>query len=71
MRYIVEVAIDAGNLARELCQMRTWLDHMKFQAIGFRQIPSANIWRIDFEGEQQARAFAQAFAGQLIDRTAA
>jgi hypothetical protein len=71
MRYIVEVAIDAGNLARELCQMRTWLDHMKFQAIGFRQIPSANIWRIDFAGEQEARAFAQAFAGQLINRTAA
>ena len=23
--------------------MRTWLDHMKFQAIGFRQIPGANI----------------------------
>ena len=71
MLYIVEVAVDAGNLAHELSQMRTWLDHMKFQAIGFRQIPSANIWRIDFEGEQQARAFAQAFAGQLIDRTAA
>jgi hypothetical protein len=71
MLYIVEVTVDAGNLAHELSQMRTWLDHMKFQAIGFRQIPSTNIWRVDFEGEQEARAFAQAFAGQLIDRTAA
>ena len=71
MLYIVEVAVDAGNLAQELSQMRTWLDHMKFQAIGFRQIPSANIWRIDFEGEQEARAFAQAFAGQLLNRNAA
>jgi hypothetical protein len=71
MLYIVEVAVDAGNLAHELSQMRTWLDHMKFHAIGFRQIPSANIWRIDFEGEQQARAFAQAFGGQVINRTAA
>jgi hypothetical protein len=71
MLYIVEVAIGAGNLALELNQMRTWLDHMKFQAIGFRQIPGANICRVDFEGEQEARAFAQAFAGQVLNRTAA
>jgi hypothetical protein len=71
MLYIVEVAINAGNLAQELSQMRTWLDHMKFQAIGFRQIPGANICRVDFEGEQEARAFAQAFAGQVLNRTAA
>ena len=61
MLYIVEVAIE----------MRTWLDHMKFQAVGFRQIPGANISRVEFEGEPEARAFAQAFAGQLLDRTAA
>ena len=71
MFHIVEVVIDAGNLAHELSQMRTWLDHMKFQAVGFRQISDANICRVDFEGEQEARAFAQAFAGQLINRTAA
>jgi len=51
--------------------MRTWLDHTKFQPIGFRQIPGANICRVDFEGEQEARAFAQAFAGQVLNRTAA
>ena len=71
MHYIVEVAIDAGNLARELGQMRTWLDHMKFEAIGFRQIPGTNVYRVDFEGEQEARTFAQAFAGQILNRTAA
>jgi hypothetical protein len=70
MHYIVEVAIDAGNLARELSHMRTWLDHMKFQAIGFRQIPGANIYRVGFEGEQEAKAFAQAFTGQVLNRTA-
>ena len=70
MHYIVEVAIDAGNLARELSQMRTWLDHMKFEAISFKQIPGANIYRVDFEGEQEARAFAQAFACQVLNRTA-
>ena len=71
MLYIVEVAIDAGNLSRTWSEMRTWLDHMKFQAIGFRQIPGTNISRIEFEGEPEARAFAQAFAGQVLDRTAA
>jgi len=71
MLYMVEVAIDVGNLALEFGQMRTWLDHMKFEAIGFRQIPGTNICRINFEDEQEASAFAQAFAGQLLNRTAA
>ena len=71
MLYIVEVAIDTGHLAHELSQMRMWLDHMKFQAIGFRQITGANIFRVDFKGEQEARAFAQAFAGQVLNRIAA
>jgi hypothetical protein len=65
MLYIVEVAIEAGKLAEELSQMRTWLDHMKFKAIGFRQIPGTNVYRVDFEDEGEARTFAQAFAGQV------
>ena len=71
MLYIVEVAIEAGTLAHDLSQMRTWLDHMKSRAIGFRQIPGANICRIDFEDEQEATAFAQAFSGQVLNRTGA
>jgi hypothetical protein len=68
MLYVVEVNLAADDLARELNQMRTWLDHMKYQASGFRQIPDANICRIGFEIEQQATAFAQAFGGQILDR---
>ena len=71
MLYIVEVAIEAGKLAYEFGQMRTWLDHLKLQAIGFRQIPGTNVCRAYFEGEQEARAFAQAFAGQVLNRIAA
>ena len=71
MLYIVQVAIDPENFAHGLSQMRTWLDHMRFQAIGFRQIPGANICRVDFESEQAASAFAQAFAGQVLNRIAA
>ena len=68
MLYMVDVAID--DLALELNQMRTWLDHMKFQAIGFKQIPGASTCRVDFESEQEARAFAQAFAGRVLDHAA-
>jgi hypothetical protein len=71
MLYIVEIALEAENLAHELSQMRTWLDHMKFQAVGFRQIPGANLCRVDFAGEQEAREFARAFAGQMLNRAAA
>ena len=71
MPYIVEVAIEAGKLAHEFRQMRTWLDHMKLQAIGFRQIPETNVCRVYFEGKQEARVFAQTFAGQVLNRTAA
>jgi hypothetical protein len=71
MLYVVEVAIDDGTLSYQLSQMRTWLDHMRFEAIGFRQIPGANIWRVDFKSESEARAFAQAFAGQILNRSAA
>jgi hypothetical protein len=71
MLYIVEVAVDAKNLAHELNQMRTWLDHMKCDAVGFRQISGVNLCRVDFEGEQEARSFAEAFSGQILYRTAA
>jgi hypothetical protein len=69
--HVAEVAVQPGNWAHELSQMRTWLDHMKFEAIGFRQIPGANICRVDFEAEREAKAFAQAFGGQLLKPTAA
>ena len=71
MFYIVEVAVDAGNLARDLSDMRTWLDHMRFQAISFRQTPHANICRVDFATESEASAFAEAFAGRMLNRTPA
>lgn len=71
MLYIVEVVIDIENLSQQLGQMRMRLDHMKIEAIGFRQIPGANICRVDFRRELEARTFAQAFAGELLNRTAA
>ena len=71
MLYVLEVAVGSEDLARELSQMRTWLDHMKLHAIGFRKIPGRDICRVDFQGEQEARTFAQAFAGRILNRAAA
>lgn len=71
MLHIVELVIQTENFAHDLSQMRTWLDHMKFQALGFRKVTGANICRVDFESEQEAREFARAFSGQVLNRTAA
>jgi hypothetical protein len=71
MLYTVEAVIEAGHLAHELSQMRTWLDHMKFEAVGFRQIAGADLCRVDFDNKQQATKFAQAFSGRLLNRALA
>ena len=71
MGYVVDVVIERRKFALQLSEMRTWLDHAKLQATGFRRIPGANACRVGFASEQDARAFAQAFAGQLRDRAPA
>lgn len=70
MSFIVEIGIDAGELGNQLSQMRTWLDHRKLQETAFRQRPGTDIWRVDFAEETAATAFARAFVGQVLKRTA-
>lgn len=70
MVYVVEIMIEA-DLATELSQMRTWLDHMKFEPMGFRQIPCKRICRVDFANQEEASAFARAFGGEVLSRNAA
>jgi hypothetical protein len=70
MIYVVEVALNSADMAQQFSQMRTWLDHMKFHTVGFRQISRANTCRIDFEHEGEAAEFARAFAGQVLNRSA-
>ena len=69
MLYIVEVPMSAEpqHLRGELSQMRTWLDHMRYQPIAFRQ-PSnkSSICRVDFTEETPAKEFASAFSGRLL-----
>ena len=67
MLYVVEVPVSADRLAVELSQMRTWLDHMHYQPVGFRHsaVAKTAVCRIDFTAEPDAKAFAQAFGGRL------
>ena len=67
MLYVVEVPVSADRLAVELSQMRTWLDHMRYQPVGFRHsaVAKTAVCRIDFTAEPDAKAFARAFSGRL------
>jgi hypothetical protein len=65
---IVEIRIstELRRLVEELSQMRTWLDHMGYRTVGFRQISGTPFCRVDFDIEFQARDLARAFSGQLL-----
>jgi len=64
MLYIVDIT-NAGNLGEQMSNMRTWLDHKHCGAVAFRRASSG--WRVDFESESEAREFARAFFGRLLN----
>jgi hypothetical protein len=68
MLFIVEITVE-GNLGQQMNNMRTWLDHQQYGAISFRRASVGNpaVWRVDFETESEAREFAQAFFGRLLN----
>jgi hypothetical protein len=68
MLYVVEIPVSAesGRLIAEMGQMRTWLDHMHYQPIAFRQLRGRLACRVDFANEAEAKDFAKAFSGQLL-----
>lgn len=64
----VEISLlDEEQLARTMENMRTWLDHKKFDATTFRYsfVRPGIVLRIDFPAEPEARAFAEAFGGKV------
>lgn len=73
MLYVVEVPIRAepGHLVGEMGQMRTWLDHMRYQPIAFRQLRGGLACRVDFTNEAEATSFAKAFSGRLLTASSA
>ena len=64
MLFIVEITL-AGNLGEQMSNMRTWLDHKHSSAIAFRRSPGG--WHVDFESESDAREFARAFFGRMLN----
>ena len=65
MLFIVEVPVagEPRRLIDEMSQMRTWLDQMHYDPIGFRQ--AGSVCRVEFANGTHARAFSAAFSGRL------
>jgi hypothetical protein len=65
--YIVEVG-SAGDVGVTVSQMRTWLDHYRFQPENFRHFREAagSKFRLEFNTESEAAAFASAFGGRVL-----
>ncbi len=66
MLYTVEIPVSADRLGDEMVQMRTWLDHLGYQAVAFRSARGFRACRIDFRNDAEAGAFAQVFAGRVL-----
>jgi hypothetical protein len=64
MLFIVEISPN-GNLGEQLSNMRIWLDHKRSDTVAFRRSQSG--WHVDFESENEAKEFARAFYGRLLN----
>ena len=65
--YTAEVRLVDADFSTVLCDMRTWLDHHRFEPESFRQLSRDGGVRflVDFKAESEAQAFATAFGGQV------
>ena len=68
MLYTVEVRVIGGDLLAPMSEMRTWLDHNRFEPDAFRYSAGtpATTFRVDFKREPEAVAFAKAFGGRIL-----
>src|SRR5690348_14430071 len=69
MLRVVEVGT-AGDVAVAMSQMRMWLDHHRCEPNQFRSFreSSGSGFRLDFESESEATAFANAFKGRVLQQ---
>ena len=69
MVFLVEISIshESAALAESMKKMREWLDRRRIEPAVFRfnTTRRAVVFRIEFAGEDQAVAFAEAFGGHL------
>ena len=73
MQYIVEISVSNRDFIDSMTQMRSWFDHRRIEPDWFRHasVGAGIIFRVDFSVEADASAFAKAFGGQVIGRSAA
>ena len=64
----ISASDESAALAESMNKMREWLDGHQVEPAVFRYstTPSAVVFRIEFAGEEQAIAFAEAFGGHLV-----
>ena len=71
MFHRVEIRRTGSDVASPMGEMRSWLDRHHVQSAVFKHsVAGARMtFRIWFNGEAQAKAFAQAFGGRLSGGT--
>lgn len=67
MTYTVEVRRIGADLAQLMSDMRTWLDHNSIEPESFQHSTGCPglAFRVGFQAEPQAAAFADAFGGRV------
>ena len=67
MLYVVEIRRDREALADVMAAVREWLDAQRFEPDAFRCVTDEEsvTCRFEFKVEEEARACANAFGGQL------
>ncbi len=68
MLHMVEIRFGGENCRELISRVRRWLDDENFQQTTFRHwsSESESVLRVNFELEEQAQAFAQAFGGVVL-----
>ena len=68
MLHVVEVRFSGERLRDFLVQVRSWLDAQNTQPTTFRYWlhEPETVLRINFEAEEQAKAFAEEFGGVVL-----
>lgn len=68
MLHTVEVRLIGGDLLAAMSEMRTWLDHHRYEPDAFRCSRGTPITtvRLDFKLADEATAFATAFGGRIL-----
>jgi hypothetical protein len=69
--HTVEIRLGDDDVAAAMSQMRTWLDHHRFEPDSFRQLTNGleTRFRLEFKIECEAGAVAAAVHGRVLRST--